>query len=59
MHYTGKYCDVSLYTDTHEAIKSVSSVQAVTEYNNSDTRYTTQLSLMNQYVLAKKWNTPW
>ena len=37
MHYTGKECDVSPYTDTYEAIKSVPIVQAGTAYNNAET----------------------
>jgi hypothetical protein len=37
MHYTGKECDVSPYTEAYEAIKSVPIVQAATAYDNRDT----------------------
>jgi hypothetical protein len=33
MHYTGKECDVSPYTEAYGAIKSVPIVQAATSYN--------------------------
>jgi hypothetical protein len=37
MHYTGKECDVSPYTDEYESIKSVPIVQAATAYNVPET----------------------
>jgi hypothetical protein len=37
IHYTGKECDVSPYTDAYEAIKSVPIVQAGTAYDNVET----------------------
>jgi hypothetical protein len=37
MHFTGKYCDVSPYTDAYEAMKSVPIIQAVTAYDNPET----------------------
>jgi hypothetical protein len=37
LHYTGKECDVSPYTDAYEAIKSVPIVQAGTAYDDNDT----------------------
>ena len=43
MHYTGKECDVSPYTDAYEAIKSVPIVQATTAYENPETGETTIL----------------
>ena len=43
LHYTGKECDVSPYTDTYEAIKSVPIVQAATAYDNPETGETTIL----------------
>ena len=43
MHYTGKKCDVSPYTDAYEAIKSVPIVQAATAYENPETGETTIL----------------
>jgi hypothetical protein len=45
MHYTGKECDVSPYTDAYEAIKSVPIVQASTAYDNPETGETTILIL--------------
>jgi hypothetical protein len=45
MHYTGKECDVSPYTEAYEAIKSVPIVQAATAYDNTDTGETTILIL--------------
>ena len=45
MHYTGKECDVSPYTEAYEAIKSVPIVQAATAYDNRDTGETTILIL--------------
>jgi hypothetical protein len=45
MYYTGKECDVSPYTEAHEAIRSVPIVQAATAYNNRDTGKTTILIL--------------
>jgi hypothetical protein len=32
MHYTGKECDVTPYTDAYEAISNVPIVQAATAY---------------------------
>jgi hypothetical protein len=49
MHFTGKECDVSPYTDTYEAIKSVPIVQAATAYDNPDTGETTIL-IMNEAI---------
>jgi hypothetical protein len=37
LHYTGRECDVSPYTDAYEAIKSVPIVQAGTAYDNPET----------------------
>jgi hypothetical protein len=45
MYYTGKECDVSLYTEAYEAIKSVPIVQAATVYDNKDIGETTILIL--------------
>ncbi len=45
MHYTGKECDVSPYTEAYEAIKCVPIVQAATAYDNTDTGETTILIL--------------
>jgi hypothetical protein len=45
MFFTGKECDVSPYTDTYEAIKSVPIVQAATAYDNPETGETTILIL--------------
>jgi hypothetical protein len=45
IHFTGKECDVSPYTDTYEAIKSVPIVQAATAYDNPETGETTILIL--------------
>ncbi len=45
MHYTGKECDVSPYTDAYNAIKSVPIVQAATAYNNPETGVTSILVL--------------
>jgi hypothetical protein len=45
MHYTGKECDVSPYTEAYKAIKSVPIVQAATAYDNSDTGKSTILIL--------------
>jgi hypothetical protein len=45
MHYTGKECDVSPYTDAYEAIKSVPIVQAATAYDNPETGETSILVL--------------
>ena len=43
MHYTGKECDVTPYTDAYEAIKSVPIVQAATAYEDAETGETTIL----------------
>ena len=45
MHYTGKECDVSPYTDAYKAIKSVPIVLADTSYENPETGETTILIL--------------
>ena len=45
MHFTGKECDITLYTDKYETIKVVTIVQAATEYENSETGETTILIL--------------
>ena len=49
MHFTGKECDVSPYTDTYEAIKSVPIVQAGTAYDNPETGETTIL-ILNEVI---------
>ena len=40
IHYTGKECDVSPYTDTYEAIKSVPIVRAGTAFDHPETGVT-------------------
>jgi len=45
LHYTGKECDVSPYTDAYEAIKSVPIVQAATAHDNLETGETNILIL--------------
>ena len=45
MNYTGKNCDVSPYTNAHEAIKIVPIVQAATAYTNPETGETKILIL--------------
>lgn len=43
LHYTGRECDVSPYTDAYAAIKSVPIVQAATAYDDPKTATTTIL----------------
>ena len=45
MHFTGKECDVSPYTDAYENIKAVSIVQKLTAHKNPETGETTILIL--------------
>ena len=54
IHFTGKECDVSPYTDTYEAIKSVPIVQAATAYDNPDTGETTILILNEAIWMGDK-----
>ena len=49
MHYTGKECDISPYTEAYEAIKSVPIVQAATAYGDTETGETTIL-IMNEAI---------
>jgi hypothetical protein len=49
MHYTGKECDVSPYTEAYEAIKSVPIVQAATAYDDTETGESTIL-IMNEAI---------
>jgi hypothetical protein len=49
MHYTGKECDVSPYTEAYGAIKSVPMVQAATAYDNTDTGETT-IFILNEAI---------
>ena len=52
MHYTGKECDLPLYTDTYESIKSVPIVQSSTEYENPETGETTILILNEEICMG-------
>jgi hypothetical protein len=45
MHYTGKECNVSPYTDQYEDIKNVPIVQAATAYDDPETGVTAILML--------------
>ena len=54
MHFTGKECNVSPYTDTYEAIKSVPIVQAATAYDNPETGETTILILNEAIWMGDK-----
>ncbi len=54
MHFTGKECDVSPYTDTYEAIKSVPIVQAATAYDNPETGETSILILNEAIWMGDK-----
>ena len=54
MHYTGKECDVSPYTDAYEAIKSVPIVTAATAYDDPDTGETTILVLNEAIWMGDK-----
>ena len=40
MHFTGRECDFSPYTDAYDAIKSIEIVTAGTSYNLKDTGQT-------------------
>jgi hypothetical protein len=53
-HFTGKECDVSPYTDTYEAIKSVPIVQAATAYDNPETGETSILILNEAIWMGDK-----
>ena len=52
MHYTGKYCDVSPYTDAYDSIKSVSIVEAATAYYNPDTVETKILIIYEEIFMC-------
>ena len=54
MHFTGKECDVSPYTDAYEAIKSVPIVQAATAYDNPETGETSILILNEAIWMGDK-----
>ena len=49
MHFAGKECVVSLYTDTNKAIKSVPIVQAATAYDNPKTGET-MIVILNEDI---------
>ena len=49
LHYTGKECDVSPYTDAYEAIKSVPIVQAATAHDNLETGET-HILILNEAI---------
>jgi hypothetical protein len=54
MHFTGKECDVSPYTDAYEVMKSVPIVQAATAYDNPETGETTTLILNEAIWMGDK-----
>ena len=54
IHYTGKECDVTPYTDAYEAIKSVPIVQAATAYDNPETGECTILILNEAIWMGDK-----
>jgi hypothetical protein len=54
IHYTGKECDVTPYTDAYEAIKSVPIVQAATAYDNPETGECTMLILKEAIWMGDK-----
>ncbi len=54
LHFTGSECDVSPYTDSYEAIKSVPIVQAATAYDNPETGETTILILNEAIWMGDK-----
>jgi hypothetical protein len=54
MHFTGKECDVSPYTDAYEAIKSVPIVQAATAYDDPETGETSILILNEAIWMGDK-----
>jgi hypothetical protein len=56
IHFTDKVCDVSPYTDTCEAIKSVPIVQAATAFDHPDTGETTILILNEAIWMGDKMN---
>jgi hypothetical protein len=56
IHFTDKVCDVSPYTDTYEAIKSVPIVQAATAFDHPDTGETTILILNEAISMGDKMN---
>jgi hypothetical protein len=49
IHFTGKECDVSPYTETYEAIKSVPIIQAATAYDNPEAGETT-IFILNEAI---------
>ena len=54
MHYTGKECDVSPYTESYKSIKSVPIVQAATAFDNLETGETTILILNKAIWMGDK-----
>jgi hypothetical protein len=54
IHFTGKECDVSPYTEEYEPIKQVPIVQAATAYDNPDTGETTILILNEALWMGDK-----
>jgi hypothetical protein len=54
MHFTGKECDVSPYTEEYESIKGVPIVQAATAYDDPETGETTILILNEAIWMGDK-----
>jgi hypothetical protein len=49
LHYTGRGCDVSDYTELYESVKAVPIVSSVTAWTDEETGSTYILTLMNVY----------